>query len=300
MLQKLPPLAWLRAFEAAARHLSFTQAAIELNLTQAAISKQIRLLEQYLQEPLFHRKPRSLVLTKMGAAYLPKLRDSLARLAAGTNEVFGNRRGEVLTIRAPIGYSVVWLVQSLGDFIDNHPKIPVRLVSSVWQEDFEREQLHLDIQYGNGFWPKYHADQLTNDKLFPVCAPSVIAGKDGLRTPDDLAQHRLLHVLGYADGWANWLNAAGTTGIHPGQGLQFDTSLLAFEFAATSGGVALARSSLVINQLNSGRLLKPFTLEVDAVENFYLLSPEDGTGHPHAAIFREWLLGQARVRDGQS
>ena len=108
MSSKLPPLTWLRAFEASARHLSFTSAAAELGLTQAAVSKQIKLLEHYLHEPLFQRKPRSLVLTKIGAAYLPKVRDSFERLAAGTEEVFGRRRDEVLTVRVAAGFSVNW------------------------------------------------------------------------------------------------------------------------------------------------------------------------------------------------
>ena len=115
MSQRLPPLSWLRAFEAAARHLSFTQAAQELNLTQAAISKQVKLLEHYVRETLFDRKPRSLVLTKIGAAYLPKVQDAFDRLGAGTQEVFGNRRREMLTLRAPVSFGVNWIAARLPD-----------------------------------------------------------------------------------------------------------------------------------------------------------------------------------------
>jgi len=291
--RRLPHLTWLRAFEASARHLSFTNAAQELNLTQAAISKQVKLLEHYLREPLFERKPRSLVLTKVGAAYLPKVRDGFERLAAGTEEVFGLRRSEVLTVRAPVGYSVNWIAPRLQGFFHHHPDINLRLVSSVWGDQFDNERFDLDIQYGTGNWPGYKADRLTWEVIKPVCAPSLLYGKNAIRKPADLAHHRLLHVLGYEEGWADWLRFAKTNGINSGQGLQFDTSLLAFEFAAHGGGVALARSSMFSIEIERGRLVEPFSIEAPLHEAFHLISPETGRDHPDAQKFREWLLDTA-------
>jgi len=291
--RRLPHLTWLRAFEASARHLSFTNAAQELNLTQAAISKQVKLLEHYLREPLFERKPRSLVLTKVGAAYLPKVRDGFERLAAGTEEVFGLRRSEVLTVRAPVGYSVNWIAPRLKGFFHHHPDINLRLVSSVWGDQFDNERFDLDIQYGTGNWPGYKADRLTWEVIKPVCAPSLLYGKNAIRKPADLAHHRLLHVLGYEEGWADWLRFAKTNGINSGQGLQFDTSLLAFEFAAHGGGVALARSSMFSIEIERGRLVEPFSIEAPLHEAFHLISPETGRDHPDAQKFREWLLDTA-------
>lgn len=291
--RRLPHLTWLRAFEASARHLSFTNAAQELNLTQAAISKQVKLLEHYLREPLFERKPRSLVLTKVGAAYLPKVRDGFERLAAGTEEVFGLRRSEVLTVRAPVGYSVNWIAPRLQGFFHHHPDINLRLVSSVWGDQFDNERFDLDIQYGTGHWPGYKADRLTWEVIKPVCAPSLLYGKNAIRKPADLAHHRLLHVLGYEEGWADWLRFAKTNGINSGQGLQFDTSLLAFEFAAHGGGVALARSSMFSIEIERGRLVEPFSVEAPLHEAFHLISPETGRDHPDAQKFREWLLDTA-------
>ena len=211
--RKLPHLTWLRAFEASARHLSFTNAAMELNLTQAAISKQVKLLEQYLREPLFERKPRSLVLTKVGAAYLPKVRDGFDRLAAGTQEVFGHRRSEVLTVRAPVGYSVNWIAPRLKNFFDKHPDISLRLVSSVWGEQFDSERFDLDIQYGTGRWPGFQSDRLTWEVILPVCSPALLEGAKPLREPSDLADHCLLHVLGYEAGWSDWLKQANALGV---------------------------------------------------------------------------------------
>jgi LysR family glycine cleavage system transcriptional activator len=293
-VRRLPHLSWLRAFEASARHLSFTNAAQELNLTQAAISKQVKLLEQYLREPLFERKPRSLALTKVGAAYLPKVRDGFDRLAAGTEEVFGLRRSEVLTVRAPVGFSVNWIAPRLQSFFDAYPDRPVRLVSSVWGDQFDNERFDLDIQYGNGTWPGFQADRLSWEIITPVCAPSLLSGQSAISTPSDLAHHRLLHVLGYEEGWANWLHHAEADGVNAGQGLQFDTSLLAFEFAARGGGVALARSSMLGPEIERGRLVCPFDIRVPISEAFYLISPEAGSDHPDADRFRNWLIEAAR------
>ena len=299
MKKNLPPLTWLRAFESSARHLSFTNAAGELNLTQAAVSKQVKLLEHYLREPLFHRKPRSLVLTKIGAAYLPKVRDSFERLAAGTEEVFGNRRSEALTIRVTIGFSVNWLAQRLHLFLQQHRDISVRIVSSVWNEPFNNERFDLDIKYGNDNWPGFRCDRLTWENLMPLCSPGLLKGKNKLQTPADLCHHDLLHVLGYEEGWAVWLKAAGVKNISPGQGLQFDNSLMAHKVAAAGAGVTLGRSSMIQDELTSGRLVAPFNLPVPIQEGFYLLSPTQVPEHPDAKLFREWILKQVQLSTKQ-
>jgi LysR family transcriptional regulator, glycine cleavage system transcriptional activator len=290
MAPKLPPLSWLRAFEAAARHLSFTHAAAELNLTQAAISKQVKLLEHFVREPLFERRPRSLVLTKVGAAYLPKVQDAFDRLGAGTQEVFGNRRAEMLTVRVPVGLAVNWLAQRLPRFFDSHPKVPVRIVSSVWNEEFDPERYDLDIRYGLGKWPGFKADQVSWEVMEPMCLPAVA---ERLRVPDDLAGERLLHVLGYQEGWGTWLAAAGAKRVDAGSGAHVDTSLMAFELAANGGGVALGRTSMAAKELASGRLVRPFDLAVPVREAFFLLAPQVGMAHPDAGVFKDWLLAEA-------
>lgn len=292
MGHQMPPLPWLRAFEASARHLSFTNAASELNLTQAAISKQVKLLEHYLREPLFERLPRSLTLTKAGAAYLPKVNDAFERLAAGTLEVFGGRRMGILSVRAPVGYAITWLAARLPRFIAAHPRTQVRIVSSVWAEDYDSETFDLDIRYGFGTWSGFDADRLTWERLIPMCLPEIAAR---LASPDDLGKERLLHVLGYQEGWATWLAAAGTTYVDPGSGLWFDTTPMALEVAAQGGGVALGRSSMLERELASGRLVRPFDLELDIDEGFFLVAPEKGARHPDAGVFRDWLLAEARV-----
>ncbi|MEZ5752131.1 MAG: LysR substrate-binding domain-containing protein [Paracoccaceae bacterium] len=291
MTQPLPPLTWLRAFEAAARHLSFTLAADELHLTQAAISKHVRLLEHYLREPLFQRLPRSLALTPSGAAYLPKVQDAFARLGAGTAEVFGARRGDMLTVRAPVGYAVTWLAPRLHAFCAANPDVALRIVSSVWNEDTEGLRHDLDILYGVGRWPGHRVERLTWEQVEPVCAPSVASR---LSVPDDLARETLVHVIGYQEGWATWLAAVGARAPDAGGGLQFDTTAMALAVAAAGGGVALGRSSMVQTDLASGRLVAPFGMPVTVEESFWLLSNPEGREHPHAALFRDWLLAEAR------
>lgn len=290
MTTGLPPLNWLRAFEAAARHLSFTEAAAELNLTQAAISKQVRSLELDLRQQLFIRRPRSLELTKTGEAYLPKVRDAFERLAVGTAEVFGKRRNEVLTIRCSVSFSINWLAPRLPHFMARHPGKQIRVLSSVWNDAFDKDLFDLDIQYGTGAWPGYVSNRLTTERIMPLCAPGLVAS---LRSPDDLRDQTMIHVIGYQEGWGLWLRAAGAVTVDAGQGLLVDTSLAAYEVAAGGGGVALGRSSLAQKDLASGRLAAPFELSVAIDEAFHLLRPSAGTMHPDAPDFISWILDEA-------
>ncbi len=291
MTLDLPPLVWLRAFEAAARHLSFTDAAIELNLTQAAVSKHIKSLELQLRHPLFVRLPRSLQLTKTGEAYLPKVRDAFERLSVGTREVFGRRQTQGLTVRCAISFAAVWLAPRLTDYLARYPGKDIRIISSVWNDADDANAYDLDIQYGTGDWRGRHSHRLSRETITPLCTPSVA---HELAHPDDLKTHRLLHVLGYQEGWGTWLRAAGATQVNPGQGLHFDTSLTAFEVAAHGGGIALGRSSLATHARASGRLVAPFDLAVPIEEGFHLLQPVSKDPHPDAAAFVDWILALAR------
>ncbi len=282
----LPPLTWLRAFEASARTLSFTHAGAELNITQAAVSKHVKSLELHLRQPLFLRRPRGLDLTKSGAAYLPKVQDALERLAIGTREVFGQRRTSALTIRCAVSFSVTWLAPRLPEFLERYPGIPIRLMSSVWSDAFDKQAFDLDIQYGTGHWPGFNSHRLTWETITPLCAP----GLAPMGVPGDLSHHRLLHVLGYHEGWGIWLKAAGASGVDAGTGLHLDTTLAAFEVAARGGGVALGRASLAGPALASGRLLAPFDLAVPIDEAFHLVRPAGGDTHPDAGVFAAWLM----------
>ena len=284
---RLPPLNWLRAFEAAARHLSFTDAAAELNLTQAAISKQIKMLELRLGQPLFVRGPRSLTLTKAAQAFLPKVRDAFERLSAGAQEVFGAAPDRQLKLRVGVSFASLWLAPRLPRFLAVHPDISLRLISSVWNEPLDPDRFDLDIQYGTGNWPGYDAQRLMDETLFPVCAPALAAG---LKQASDLRKHPLIHVLGWQDGWEIWLRANQVSGIDAAIGIQTDNSLLAYELAAHGGGIALARSSIAQGMIAANCLVVPFEAAIPVREAFYLLRRADGVPNNAIERFSKWIL----------
>jgi LysR family glycine cleavage system transcriptional activator len=226
----------------------------------------------------------------MGEAYVPKVRDAFERLAIGTREVFGRRHARELTLRCAVSFAVNWLAPLLPEFLERHPGREIRVISSVWNDDLDKDAYDLDIQYGTGHWRGVRSHRLTWETITPLCAPS-LASK--LREPDDLQSQRLLHVLGYQEGWGIWLQAAGAKSVNPGHGLQFDTSLTACEVAAHGGGVALGRLSLTGRERASGRLIAPFELEVPIDEAFHLLEPVGRQSHPDAPLFVDWLTSIA-------
>ena len=289
-------MTWLRAFEAAARHLSFTEAAVELNLTQAAVSKQVRSLELYLGHALFVRHPRSLGLTRTGEAYLPKVRDAFDRLTSGTREVFGRRRSDAMTLRCAVSFAVNWLAPRLPDYLAQYPGRTLRVISSVWNDADDKAECDLDIQYGTGHWPGHTSHRLTWETITPLCAPALLDRSAVPMRPGDLRHHALLHVLGDQAGWGVWLAAAGAKDVDPGRGVQLDTSLTAFEIAAHGGGIALGRRSLAARDRAAGRLVAPFSLEVPVEEAFYLLQPTRAIPHPDVAAFTSWVLS---LRDAE-
>ena len=294
MYRDLPPLTWLRAFEVSARLLSFTAAAQELHLTQAAVSKHVKSLELRLQRQLFIRHPRSLALTKWGEAYLPKVQDALERLATGTREVFGRPQEDLLTIRCAVSFAVNWLSPRLPRFLAQYPSGRLRILSSVWADPFDAEAFDLDIQYGTGTFADAKSHRLTREVITPLCAPDVALR---LRKPDDLAEHCLLHVQGYQEGWGTWLAAAKANSVDPGQGLQTDTSLTAYALACEGAGVALGRRSLAGPYRRDGRLIAPFDLEVPISEGFFLLEPATANAKSEIRPFVAWLVKEAEAED---
>lgn len=284
---------WVRSFEAAARHLSFTGAAQELHMTQAGVSQQIRSLEFHLGEALFHRLPRGLRLTDAGEAYLHVVRDAFGRLSAGTSEIFGQAGGGPVSVRSNVAFATLWLAKRLKAFHGTHPGIGLRLISAVHGNDTIWEGVDLEIRYGGEHVPGLMAVPLTADRLFPVCAPELLEGPRGLRRPEDLLHHRLLHVIGNPYGWDAWFKAAGLQATVPGEGLQTDTSAIALALAAAGLGVALGHSSLVGTYLAGGRLVMPFNVAVSTKNIFYLVMPENRPLRRDAAIFRDWLLQAA-------
>ena len=289
MARHLPHLTWIRSFEAAARHLSFTAAGNELGLTQAAVSQHIKALEQTIGRPLFVRLTRSLRLTDAGNAYFSMLQPLLDRIADGTESLFGGASAGRLVIRANAAFSVLWLAPRLTAFLDANPGLDVRIINPVWPTEQINEGVDFEIRYGDGDWPGFIADRITRDTLFPVARPDADVG--------ELGDCRLIHVLGYRNGWSDWLDAAGIEGVNHRRGMQCDNSIMAYEAAADGAGVALARASLVAGHLQSGGLVAPFEHRIEAAEDFYLLSAT-GKWTGAAAAFRDWLMASADESDG--
>ena len=292
MKQKpLPPLNWLRAFEVSARNLNFTHAADELFLTQGAVSQQIRQLESHLGVALFKRLARGLALTEEGQAYLPVVQDAITRLAVGTNEIFGQHQRRPIKVRGSLSFFVHWLAPKLVSFQQAHPQVDIRYISNIWVKELDGED-DMEIRWGHGQWPGLVAQRLTWDSLVPVCSPALMA-RSPIKEPSDVAQHRLLHVLGYEEGWGYWANMVGAQGVDPSSGMQFDTLISTLRMAELGQGIALARSSMVVELLREGRLVEPFQQRIEASESFYLVRGAGADQHPDAVMFATWLVEQA-------
>jgi LysR family glycine cleavage system transcriptional activator len=293
MTIRLPSLNGLRAFEAAARHLSFTKAAAELNVTQTAVSHQIRRLEGQLGLRLFTRRNRTLALTPAALDYLPSVRAAFEDLRGATERLLRPQRDGVLTVSALPTLAAKWLVPRLAAFQEAHPGIEVRISTATRAVDFKREEIDVAIRYGGGRWPGLRAVWLMAEEIFPVCSPALLAGERPLRRPADLAAHTLLHVNLYVDEWLLWLTAAGLPPSLAQRGLTFDLNLMALQAALDGLGVALGRSAFVEADLAAGRLVAPFDIVVPATSSFYVVAPEATADSPKIALFRNWLVAAA-------
>ena len=291
MTARLPSLNGLRAFEAAARHLSFTVAASELNVTQTAISHQIRRLEEELGIRLFVRQNRALALTPEARDYLPGVRAAFNDLRLATDRLLRKDDGHVLTVSTLASLAAKWLLPRLSTFQEAHPGIDVRITTSTGLVDFSTGDVDAAIRYGRGHWAGVRADWLMADELFPVCSPALLAGDKPLRCPQDLADHTFLHTSGgYDDDWRLWLTAAGLpSNISKHAGVSFDLIFLTVQAAIDGHGVAMGRTSYVADDIAKGRLVVPFKIALPADAGFYLVSPEARADPPKLRDFRQWL-----------
>ena len=294
MPKPLPPLNSLRAFEAAARHLSFTRAADELNVTQAAISHQVKGLEDHLGVCLFRRMPRRLLLTDEGQALLPDLRDGFARLAQAVERVRTGGASGSLTVSTMTTIAMSWLVPRLPRFQEACPDIDIRITTSQKLVDFTREEIDVAIRYGNGGWPGVFAEKMFDDVLTPLCGR---AFRDRLRRPEDLRGVPLLRSTEEME-WPAWLAAAGVTGVDLTRGgLVFDSTQIAVRAAADGMGVCMATPSLFADEIAAGRLFQPFPLTVANGKAYWLVAAENGANRPKVRRFRDWVFDEvARAR----
>jgi LysR family glycine cleavage system transcriptional activator len=293
MARRLPPLNALRAFEAAARHLSFTRAAGELHVTQAAVSHQVKALEEHLGRKLFRRLNRALLLTDDGQAYLPSISRAFTLLNDATNDLLTKQAPGPLTVSALPSFAARWLVPRLGRFRQIRPDIDLRIDPSAELSDFAGGDVDVGIRYGRGKYPGMRADWLMTEDIFPVCSPALLEGPHPLRDPRDLQHQVLLHDDGHGD-WRTWLLAAGVDRVDPARGPIFTDSSMLIQAAMAAQGVALARGVLAADELAAGRLVRPFTLSLSTEYAYYLVCPVNTAEQPKIAAFRDWLLDEAR------
>jgi LysR family transcriptional regulator, glycine cleavage system transcriptional activator len=292
------PLNGLRAFEAAARYLSFTRAAEDLHVTQAAVSHQVRGLEQRLGVPLFRRFNRALMLTDQGQRLYPAVRDAFDRLAAAVDGLRDREAAGPLTVSVLPSFAAKWLVPRLGHFSSQHPEIDLRITASEAITDLARDAVDVGLRFGDGTWPGVRAERVLEEELTPVCSPLVARH---LRRPEDLSRVPLLHEsmdpLSGFPRWPDWLRAAGVQGIDTSRGLHFSHTHIMLQAAIDGAGVGLGQMTLAADDVAAGRLVTPFDLRLPAGYAYYLVTVPAAADRPKISAFRDWILTEmAAVR----
>jgi LysR family glycine cleavage system transcriptional activator len=292
MLRKLPPLNALKAFEAAARHESFTRAAGELCVTQGAISHQVKALEAALGLKLFNRDHQRLIITEAGRDYLIVVRDALDRIAVGTESIVQRQSSGVLTVSTSPDFAAKWLVHRLGKFAEAHPEIDLRVSATLHHVDFAREEVDVAVRHGDGGWPGLDVTLLSKEELFAVCSPKLLSGRSRIRKPADVVRFPLLHLDDRRD-WTKWLQLAGITDAKVLHGPVLNRASMVIDAAVDGQGVALARTTLSAWDLLNGRLVRPFAEALRLSKNYWIVCPKATSSRPKITMFRDWLLAEA-------
>lgn len=287
-MSRLPPLAALRAFEAAARHLSFKRAADELAVTPTAVSHQIRLLEETLAVRLFERRTRQVVLTVDGTVLYPVLRDGFSAFARTIAELPSKRGRRALTLSATTAFTARWLVPRVADFRATHPDLDLRLHASEELVDLGAGMADAAIRYGRGPFPGLEALALLQDRFAPVCSPAL-----GLRDPTDLRSTPLLHSEWRRIGpetptWRSWCVLAGLAGVDTEAGVTFTDDGHAIQATLAGQGVALLSLVMAADELARGTLVQPFGPVIDGAWFHFV---HTGPARPEVLALRDWLVG---------
>ncbi len=293
MRRSLPPLNPLRSFEAAARHLSYTLAAEELNVTQVAVSRQVRVLEQYLQVSLFERGVRSLRLTDAGRGLLTELGPALDRVESAVAKISRRSRKDALSIQVYTSFAQRWLIPRLLTFRERHPLIEIDLRVSDQPLNFERQNLDAAIISAVEPADEFASVLLAGREIFPICAPSLIRSQTIPLKPEALKRMTLLHSLARPDHWPEWLQGAGYPMTGATSGLRFETSSMTLEAAVAGVGIAIGIRMLVEAELSSGELVMPFRHIHQSPRKYYLVTPKGQLRRPALSVFADWLVAEA-------
>jgi len=291
MRPRLPPLNALKAFEAAARHESFTRAAEELCVTQGAVSHQVKALEAELAIKLFNRERQRLIITEAGRDYLAVVRDALDWIAVGTERLLQRQNAGVLTVSTSPDFAAKWLVHRLGHFAEAHSTIDLRVSATMHHVDFAREDVDMAVRHGDGNWPGLDAVELSAEQLFAVCSPKLLSGRR-LGKPADILKFPLLHLDSRAD-WRKWLQAVGISDANVKHGPVLNRASMVIDAAINGQGIALARTTLAAWDLLNGRLVRPFPESLRLSKTYWIVCPKATSKVPKIVTFRGWLLAEA-------
>lgn len=286
----MPPMQALRAFEATAREGSLTQAAASLNLTHGAISHQIKSLEATLGVPLVERAGRGIRVTDDGERLAKRLRAALAEIGDAVREAAERSDPRQLRVSVAASFAARWLLPRLGKFLARHRDIDLDVRSSNALVDFRRNDADVAIRYGFGQWPDVKAEHLLSDTFFPVCNPRIAPKLPA--HPRELSRHTLLRSDD--EWWKPWFEAVGLDWPEPSRGPIFNDSALMLQAAAEGQGIALARSSLLGNDVRNGLLVRLFDIDVPAPRRYYLVYPPRVAGSANLELFRAWLKDEIR------
>jgi LysR family glycine cleavage system transcriptional activator len=294
----LPPLSALRAFEAAARLMSFSKAADELHVTPAAVSHQIHALEQDLGVKLFHRMNRSIELTASARVLLPGLTEAFAGIQSSVRRLRAHNDTGTLTVTASPSFAAKWLVLRLHRFQEQCPEIDVRISATDDVVDLTKGDFDIAIRYGAGHYPGLEIELLLKNEVFPACSPQLLANGPPLRTPDDLPLHNLIHDQTVerdplVPTWPMWLKAAGVKNVPAATGLSFNNMHLALDAAIAGHGVVLAQSTIAAADLAVGRLVRLFSLALPDQFAYYIVTAPGALERPKIRAFRDWLRCEA-------
>jgi LysR family transcriptional regulator, glycine cleavage system transcriptional activator len=292
----LPSLNALRAFEVVGRLLSVQLAADELNVTPAAVSRHIKLLEDQLGVTLFDRGHRSITLTPVGHRYLIDIARAFESMTVATVNLTEIRRRRTLKIRAYTTFSMKWLLPRLSTFHQENPDIEVSLTTSLHAVDFNAENVDAAIRLSHAPSSDIGFDRLVPNELVPVCSPEFARAHPELNdeTPSSLGKVPLLHSLARPEDWAKWLDAAGVRGVNPLSGTSYESSILAYDAAARGHGVAMAQRVLISDELEGGKLVRPFSFVLDEGSfTYYLVYPKSHLSNTEFNLFRTWLLSRS-------
>lgn len=290
----------LRAFEAAARHLSFVAAAGELNVTPSAISQQVRTLEDYLGIRLFVRSATGVSLTPEAAAAYPEVRQGLAHLTAAIGKLRGDWHDGVVTLTLPISFAAKWLMPRIERFRAAHPDLELRLDTSNGLADYVSDGIDIGVRYGFGDYPGLEAEKLLDEEVFPVCSPSILTpGTSHLRL-EHLRDMTLIHdtTIDFDPAfpsWRTWLAAHGAARVDATRGPRFNSTVLAIQAAIEGQGIVLGRSVAVAADLAVGRLVRPFDGTQATRCAYHVLYLPGALAHPKIRAVRDWLFAEAAV-----